>query len=507
MGPDATAPPSRRALRESATAPHPILGATESPVDADGGSEVDRLLDDAPAAVVAAQTAGAVALTWVDPAAVSAPGSPASLGVVATPSDPGADLLAAAPRRSIWRPGVLVPTGLIHAVVGAYVAITLLWPLHAVAPEVDAFTVQPVAAAAATPAWPTGGGAAITVAGGGGILSSSNESVSIASITKVVTALVVLDEMPLALGEQGPDFTFTAADRARYWADRAAGESALDVPVGGSLTQYQMLEGLLVGSANNYADRLAGNLFPSDAVFADAARSWLAAHGIEGISIEDPSGIVAGNAATPEALIPLATKALENPVIAEIVAKTEIDLPGAGHVVNTNDLLKDPGVVGLKTGTLDAYNLLAAKNIAVGDTTVRVYGSVLGQPDRATRDTAMRSLFAEVEAELQPAPSVTAGTRVGEVVTEWGEPVDVVTARDAVVVLWNSGAAAATTEYSLDGLVDIGGAIDDGANVGTLTVTGPFDAETVELHLTGEVEGPDVWWRLTHPLEILGLDG
>jgi D-alanyl-D-alanine carboxypeptidase (penicillin-binding protein 5/6) len=506
MGPDATAPPSRRALRESATAPHPIVDdATPTPVEAAGDAPQAEpsgpVLDDAPAEVVAAQSSGFPALTWVDENRVSSTAAPASLAVDAAPVATGTDLLAGAPRRSIFRPGVLAPVFVILAVTGAYVATTLLWPLYAVAPQIEAVAVQPVAAAAATPAWPADGGAALTVAGAGGILSSSSEAESIASITKVVTALVVLDAMPLAAGEAGPDFAFTAADRRQYWADRAAGESALDVPVGGTLSEYQMLEGLLVGSANNYADRLAGNLYPSDAVFASAARSWLTAHGISGITIEDPSGIVAGNAATPEALIPLAMKALENPVIAEIVAKPEVDLPGAGRVGNTNDLLNDPGVVGLKTGTLDAYNLLAAKDITVGDTTVRVFGSVLGQPDRATRDAAMRSLFAQIETELQPEPSVPAGTRVGKIETAWGESVDVVTADDAVVVLWNGGAATPAADFSL------GDAVDEGAAVGTLVVTGPLDADSVEVRLSGDIEPPTAWWRLTHPLELLGLTG
>ncbi|MFG6475984.1 D-alanyl-D-alanine carboxypeptidase family protein [Microbacterium sp. P06] len=499
MGPDATAPPTRRELRERATSEQPIVDGSSA--DEPGEQSAERILDEAPAAIVTSQPGRFVALAWVDDNRVAAPDSPSSLAVSAPSTKPGADLLATAPRRSPWRPGVLVPLAVLIVVIGAYVATTLLWPLYAVEPEIEAFSVQPAAAAVVAPAWPADGGAAITVAGAGSILSSSSESESIASITKIVTALVVLDEMPLALGEAGPDYAFTAADRRQYQADRAAGESALDVPVGGTLTQYQMLEGLLVGSANNYADRLSGDLFPSDEVFADAARAWLSAHGISGISIDDPSGIVAGNAATPEALIPLAVAALENPVIAEIVAKPVIDLPGAGRVENTNDLLNDPGVVGLKTGTLDSYNLLAAKNITVGDTTVRVYGSVLGQPDRATRDAAMRTLFAQAEADLQPQPSVPAGTRVGEAVTEWGESVDVVTSDDAVVVLWNGAAATPTTEYTL------GDAVDEGATVGTLTVASAVDTDTVELRLTGEIEPPTAWWRLTHPLELFGLAG
>ena len=221
--------------------------------------------------------------------------------------------------------------------------------------------------------------------------------------------------MPLAPGEQGPEFRFTANDATEYWDYLGNNESALDVPVGGTLTQYQLLEGMLIGSANNYADRLAGNLWPTDAVFAQR-RERLADRARR--PRESPSsnrpGSTRATTASPEALIALAKRAMAHPVIAEIVAKPVVELPGAGVVTNTNGLLADPGVVGIKTGSLDSYNLLSAKDIVVGDTTVRVYSAVLGQPDDAARLAVSRTLYSEVEAALQPLPSVTAGTVVGQ---------------------------------------------------------------------------------------------
>jgi serine-type D-Ala-D-Ala carboxypeptidase (penicillin-binding protein 5/6) len=361
-------------------------------------------------------------------------------------------------------------------------------------------SVDATPAVVATPAWPGQGSAAVSVAGIDGALASTGDGSSIASITKVVTALVVLDRQPLAIGESGPEYRFTAADRTAYWQYRTRGESALDVPVGGALTQYQLLEGMLIGSANNYADRLASNLWPSDQVFASAANTWLRSHGVPGVTIVDPTGIEAGNTASPEALLTLASRALANPVIAEIVARQSVVLPGAGQVENTNPLLADPGVVGIKTGSLDAFNLLAAKDVPIGETTVRIYASMLGQPDPGTRDAALRAVFAQTEQELQLQPSVPAGTLAGQIVTRWGDPVDILTASDASVVLWNGGVASTTSEFALDGQ-DASGQI-----VGEMTVTGPLDRTTVELELAGDVEPPSAWWRLTHPLELFGLN-
>lgn len=443
------------------------------------------------------------ALAWMDATTFSTiTATPADLEFASAPYVPvESDLLAEAPRRSPWRPGVLVPALLILLLIAGYSATTLLWPLYAIEPGITAMTVEPIPAAAATPAWPAVGSGAVAVEGITGTLASTSDARAIASITKLVTALVVLDAMPLAAGEQGPSFRFTASDRALYWQYRSRGESALDVPVGGALTQFQMLEGILIGSASNYADRLAHNLWPTDAVFASAARTWMDAHGVAGITIVDPTGIEPGNTANPAALIPLAQQAMANPVIAQIVAMTSVDLPGAGLVRNTNGLLADAGVVGLKTGSLDAYNLLAAKDITVGTTKVRLYADALGQPDTATRVTATRALFARLEQELTRRPSVTEGTTVGRVVTVWGAKSSVVTAADAEVVLWNGGAGTVSTT------LDLGEHRAAGDTVGSLTVAGPLDSSTVKVRLTRDIEPPDAWWRLTHPLELFGLGG
>jgi len=81
--------------------------------------------------------------------------------------------------------------------------------------------------------------------------------VPIASVTKVMTALVVLQTIRCSPGEEGPAITMTAADVGAYEAGVRVGRSELRVAVGETLTEHQALEALLVGSANNVADALA----------------------------------------------------------------------------------------------------------------------------------------------------------------------------------------------------------------------------------------------------------
>jgi len=438
------------------------------------------------------------ALAWWDGATLTAPTQAVPLDVTSTAQPAVADLLAERPRRSPWRPGVLVPIGLVVAVLLAYGVAMAVWPLTAVAPTIADAKLQPVTSDAAAMSWPKAGAAGVGVDGLADPVSSTDDQSAIASLTKVVTALMVLDESPVTEKDQGRSFDFTYADTLDYWNYRARNESALDVPVGGSLTEYQLLEGMLIGSANNYAALLGATWWGSDATFASAATSWLSTRGISGITIVDPTGFDYGNTATPAALIDVGELAMDDPVIAGIVAKKKITLPGAGTVENTNELLKDPGVVGLKTGSLDGYNVVAVKDVELDGTTVQLYSSVVNQPTDKKRWSVSRDLLAQLEKQLRASPDLPAGTTVGTVHTQWGVNVPIVTAKDAAVVLWNGAKAKVATDLTL-------GEWEDGAKAGTVTATGPLNTATVSATLSTELSGPSLWWRLTHPVDLLGI--
>ena len=168
-----------------------------------------------------APTAGptTAALAWVDAATLARTAAPVDLSSATTSyTSVGADLLAKRPRRSLWRPGVVWPTAAAALVVGAYAATTLLWPLHAVAPTVTPIEVAPIASAPLEMSWPEPGSSAVSVAGISSTLASSDAVVPMASITKVVTALLVLDRMP----PTAPSTGNTAIATSRRWMCRSA---------------------------------------------------------------------------------------------------------------------------------------------------------------------------------------------------------------------------------------------------------------------------------------------
>lgn len=459
--------------------------------DADSATPAERADGDRPA----------TALTWLETADVEESTRPADLNAI-TMTPGGPDLLAGVK----LRPGMLqarwlAPIGTLLALVIAYGVTMLLWPLNAVPPTVEAVEFPAVPSEVAEIAWPATGSAGVGIAGVSATASTA-DAASIASVTKVVSSMMVLDRLPLQLGEQGPEYAFTYGDSVNYWDYLRADQSALDVPVDGVLTEYQLLQGTLLGSANNYIDRLARELWGSDEQFARAAEEWLAERGLSGITVVTPSGFDEGNVATPEALLQLGERAMQNPVFAEIVGSAGADIPGAGWVENTNGMLADPGVLGIKTGTLVGWSLLTAKDVTVGDTTIHLYAAVLNQDSNEERLAVTRSLLSQIESALETlAPAVPAGTVVGEISTAWGTSVDVVSDEDATVVLWNGAAPTAAVDFALADEREAG----DG--IGTLTVNGPVDAATATVSLADDLTGPSPWWRLTHPLELLGVSG
>lgn len=517
--PDAP-PPSRRALRRQAqeagagatahdTAAEERVAPAEEQV-APAGQRVTPAVEQATAEDHDAAVddgmldepesrSGRIALAWIDPDIVATRVAPRDLTAASAPFVP---VLPPLIRRRRSRVPLLVTAAVLVALVGGYTVATQTWSLDAVAPTIAAAEAPRLEAPASALSWPDEGDAAVGVAGIDAVAASSPDTAPMASITKLVSALMVLDEMPLAEGETGPSRTVTAADRATYWAYVSRGESALPVPVGGTLTQYQQLQGALIASAGNYVAMLTEELWPTDAEFAAAARDWLDRHDLSGIQVVEPTGIDRENTADAASLIRLAEIAAQQPVIAAIAATRTAEIPGVGEIENTNPLLGDDGVIGLKTGGLVGnYNLLADAEVTAAGQAVQVSVAVLGQPTEELRASETADLLQQAVAEIQTPHALPSGTVVGTVSTAWGTRAEVATTTEASVLLWNG--ATATGESTLD----LGDARTAEDVVGTLTFTGPLNAATVDVALTGDLGEPDGWWRFTHPLQLFGLAG
>jgi D-alanyl-D-alanine carboxypeptidase (penicillin-binding protein 5/6) len=106
--------------------------------------------------------------------------------------------------------------------------------------------------------WPTTGQAAVAVPGRGLLVQSGPETpVPIASLTKIMTAYLVLRDHPVGPTAEGPGISMNVADEEEAGVDEEEGATSVPVVPGEVLTERQLLNGLLVHSANNFADILA----------------------------------------------------------------------------------------------------------------------------------------------------------------------------------------------------------------------------------------------------------
>ncbi len=389
---------------------------------------------------------------------------------------------------------------------GSYAVLAVLAPVPNLSPVIPAYDV--VETPPGTVTLPTGA-AAIALAEGDQVLAARNldEPRVLASITKLVTALVVLDARPIDGDTEGPGITLTAADARLAQSYIAMGGSFAPVPVGAVLTQRQIIELMIVRSANNYADTLAIWAFGSIDDYRRAARAWLDRVGLERITIADATGFSLDNRATPRDLLALARIAAANPVVAAAAAMPRLAVDGVGVFENTNRALGTAGITGLKTGTLGpavGANLLFSGVLptdAPDAEPVPVVGVVLGQPDQAAVATAVQTLMTTAADDLRTVTLIEEGELLASYQAPWGDTVEVrsrVTVTDQV---W--GAVRSRLAVSAPTLT---GADDERLEQEvTAVMRWGGRTERLAVEIVGGIDPPPLDWRLLQPLRDGGI--
>jgi D-alanyl-D-alanine carboxypeptidase (penicillin-binding protein 5/6) len=234
--------------------------------------------------------------------------------------------------------------------------------------------------------WPADGVSAAGV-GGYGVTDGpgATRPVPIASVAKLMTAYVILQDHPLSANGSGPELTVEASEAARYPSQLAGGDSLVAVAAGERLTERQALEALLLPSADNMAWILARWDAGNQAAFATRMNAAARRLAMTGTSYTDPSGLEPSTTSTAADQVRLGIAAMGVPALAAITAESTAVVPVAGLVRNTNTLLGQDGIVGLKTGSTQAAGgcLLAAAWREVNGHRTLIVAATLGQPGTA----------------------------------------------------------------------------------------------------------------------------
>lgn len=408
-------------------------------------------------------------------------------------------------RRRVRR-GWLITVGILVAILAAGGGYTA-WALSAALPAPDVATRVPTVAAGAPVALqlPADRAAAIAVVGAANDIgtdglhgiSGDDAPRPIASISKLITALVVLDAHPLQNADDpGPTLTFSKADHALYDQYYVLGAAIAEMPTGSSMSLHDALTMMLLPSASNYADAVASWAFGSRSAYLSAAHAWLAEHQLNGTTIVEPTGVDARNASTPSDLLAIAKLAAANPAIAHIASMATATVPGIGEVDNTNDLLGQNGINGLKTGNNGpgTFALLytATFNLGFGQPLTAVGVSLDGE-SREQVDADVTRVLQSVSAGFHLITVAAAGTPVGTVETAWGGSAQLVLSSAQSLAVWSDTPITATIALTATPTGE------DGQQVGVATWTAGSRTTSVPVVVHGAVAAPDDWWRLTHP--------
>ncbi len=205
-------------------------------------------------------------------------------------------------------------------------------------------------ARSALPWPPTGESAVYVPAVGYRAQSGPERPVPVASMTKIMTAYVVLEDHPLAPGQQGPRVEITPADVSQFDVDTVTDQANVELKRGEVLTEHQMLMGLLVHSANDLAYALARWDAGTLGAFVAKMNATAAALGMRHTHFADASGFSPSSRSTAADLLDVAAAAMTDPAFAQIVGMTSATLPVAGTVESYTPLVGSTGVVGVKSG-------------------------------------------------------------------------------------------------------------------------------------------------------------
>jgi D-alanyl-D-alanine carboxypeptidase (penicillin-binding protein 5/6) len=344
--------------------------------------------------------------------------------------------------------------------------------------------------------WPSQGEAAAEIVGVGNLGTYGSQSPQvIASVTKMMTALVLIHDHPLSLGEQGPSITITPQDYQIYLADKAANDSVMAVAPGEQLSEYQALEALLIPSADNMATVLA--IWDAGSVKAFVAKMNAEAKklGLTDTHYADPSGLSAGTYSNAISQLKVARLVMDNPVLAGIVAQPQATLPVAGVVYNVNGEVTHHGIIGVKTGSILTGNFAMACAIHVAGRTYTGLGVVLDQGGVAPLETALHAgerLAVFEEQLLRPVTVVREGQELGALAVPGGAQVPVVASRGVTLVGWPGLLVSVSVrlDHHLYG-------VRAGSVIGTATVSLGEQRVEVPLRVVATVQRPPLLWRLT----------
>ena len=386
------------------------------------------------------------------------------------------------------------------------------------------------------PPWPVGGQAAVAIpALGYAAQSGPEQPVPVASLAKMAAAVVVLRDHPVPPGSNGATVTVTPDEAAQFGVDLANDETNIPLAAGEPLSELQLLESLMVESANDAAYTLAVWDAGSEPAFVAKLNALASSLGATGTHFVDASGYDPRTVSTAADSLRIAAAGMAIPTFARVAAMPSITVPWVGPVRNIITAIGTDGIIGVKSGytsqasgcmvlagtrTVDGRSVLvlasalgqleptpappppppvagaAAPAPTTTTTTTTPYSAIEAQYPLLYTEPIVEHLLDTAEAAIVPVPLATAGRTVATADTEWAgtrRPVPVVAEHSA----WLLGVPGQQVASRLTPVAPAGTDARRGP-VGTVDFTLGSQAESVAVRLVHRPADPGWWWKALH---------
>lgn len=209
----------------------------------------------------------------------------------------------------------------------------------------------------------------------------ADERLPMASITKLMTALVALER---------------SDPRAVVRIDRDSvgiGEASVGLRRGERLTLRDLLAAALIRSANDAAYAVADHVGGTVSRFVELMNERARELGLEDTRYARPDGLDApGHYSSARDILRLARQAMRKPLVRQLVKTKKARIAGGRVLDTTNDLLRSfPGAIGVKTGFTNGAGWSEVAAARRGALTI--YAVLLGGPSRAQRNDDLAELL------------------------------------------------------------------------------------------------------------------
>lgn len=318
-----------------------------------------------------------------------------------------------------------------------------------------------------------------------------------ASLTKIVTAMVVLNNVS--------DLSAKAKmSQQAYDASRGTGAQVAGIEVGEELTIEQLLYLTMVHSACDACQVLAEYVSGSNAAFVQKMNEWVKSLGCKDTNFTNPEGLHNDNHyTTARDMATITLEALKNQEFVKISTTTEVEFHNL--TLRHSNLMLQPGYVtyyyeyaqGIKTGsTTQAQYCVITKAAKDGYNYLAV---VLKSPQQEVDGILTKCSFIDAKALFQWAfdslkytTLVSSGEVMGEVAVEDGKDADTVqlVAKNDVNVIVPAGLDKSAVIYRMvDKPGSINAPVEQGQSVCSAEIIyGNEVVATVELVAANTVE-------------------